>query len=79
MVLNVIHETRSRQLQVLGGRCFRARGEVFVVAIGSSRRGGTPEGDLKKGWFRESNEFEALTDGLLRIRYLFGFDLSPIS
>ena len=49
------------------------RGKVFVVAIGSIRRGGTSEGDLKKGWFRESNEFKALTDGLLLIRYLFGF------
>jgi hypothetical protein len=35
MVLNVIHETRSRQLQVLGGRCFGVRGEVcrLLVAV----------------------------------------------
>ena len=50
----------------------------FVVAIGSSRRGGTSEGDLKKGWFQESNEFKALTDGLLRIRYLFGFSVDSL-
>ena len=55
------------------------RGKVFVVAIGSGRRGGASEGDLKKrGWFRESNEFKALTDGLLRIRYLFGFSVDSL-
>ena len=32
----------------LGGCCFGARGEVFVVAMGSSSCGDTSEGDFEK-------------------------------
>ena len=32
----------------LGGRCLGVRGEIFVVAIGSSSCGDTLEGDFEK-------------------------------